>query len=137
MAHGIETRLPFLDKSFLDVAIRVNAEEKLPKTYEGKEKYILRKAFDTPTDPYLPQEFLWRQKEQFSDGVGYRWIDELITYCAAQVTDEQLAGAAAEFQYNVPTTKEAYLYRSIFNKYYPQQNAAQNGSKMDSKMAGK
>lgn len=125
MAHGIETRLPFLDKSFLDVAIRVNAEEKLPKTYEGKEKYILRKAFDTPTDPYLPQEVLWRQKEQFSDGVGYRWIDELITYCAAQVTDEQLAGAAAEFQYNVPTTKEAYLYRSIFNKYYPQQNAAQ------------
>ncbi|MFV8326809.1 asparagine synthase B [Flavobacterium sp. ZS1P14] len=125
MAHGLEARVPFLDKAFLDMAVRIKAEEKMPKTYEGKEKYILRKAFDTPDNPYLPAEVLWRQKEQFSDGVGYNWIDELIAYCSSQVTDQQLAGAATEFPYNAPTTKEAYFYRSIFNKYYPQLSAAQ------------
>lgn len=125
MAHGLETRVPFLDKEFLEIAVRIKAEEKMPKTYDGKEKYILRKAFDTPKNPYLPGEVLWRQKEQFSDGVGYQWIDELIDYCATQVTDEQLSGAATEFPYNSPTTKEAYFYRSIFNKYYPQVSAAQ------------
>ena len=125
MAHGLETRVPFLDKEFLEIAVRIKAEEKMPKTYGGKEKYILRKAFDTPENPYLPEEVLWRQKEQFSDGVGYQWIDELIDYCATQVTDEQLLGAATEFPYNSPTTKEAYLYRAIFNKYYPQISAAQ------------
>lgn len=125
MAHGLETRVPFLDKAFLDIAVRIKAEEKMPKTYDGKEKYILRKAFDTPDNPYLPEEVLWRQKEQFSDGVGYNWIDQLIEYCATQVTDEQLARAAAEFPYNSPATKEAYFYRSIFNKYYPQVSAAQ------------
>jgi asparagine synthase (glutamine-hydrolysing) len=125
MAHGLEARVPFLDKAFLDVAVRVKPEEKQPKTYEGKEKYILRKAFDTPEDPYLPAEVLWRQKEQFSDGVGYNWIDELIEYCSSKVTDEQLAGAVAEFPYNSPTTKEAYFYRSVFHKYYPQVSAAQ------------
>ncbi|NGY35930.1 asparagine synthase B [Flavobacterium sp. XN-5] len=125
MAHGLEARVPFLDKEFLGIAMRINAEEKQPKTYDGKEKYILRKAFDTPEDPYLPQEVLWRQKEQFSDGVGYSWIDQLITYCASQVTDEQLSGAVAEFPYNSPLTKEAYFYRSIFHKHYPQVSAAQ------------
>ncbi len=125
MANGLEARVPFLDKGFLDVAMRIKSFEKQPKTYDGKEKYILRKAFDTPEDPYLPQEVLWRQKEQFSDGVGYNWIDELVAYCATQVTDEQLAGAAAKFHYNAPTTKEAYLYRSIFNGFFPQISAAQ------------
>ncbi|MCL9808851.1 asparagine synthase B [Flavobacterium luminosum] len=125
MAHGLEARVPFLDKDFLDVAMRIKAEEKLPKTYEGIEKYILRKAFDTPEQPYLPQEVLWRQKEQFSDGVGYSWIDTLIDYCASQVTDEQLQKAVDLFPYNTPTTKEAYYYRSIFHKFYPQESAAQ------------
>ena len=125
MAHGLETRVPFLDKAFLDVAMLVEPNEKMPKTYDGKEKYILRKAFDTPDNPYLPDEVLWRQKEQFSDGVGYNWIDQLIEYCASQVTDEQLAGATIEFPYNSPTTKEAYYYRSIFYKWYPQVSAAQ------------
>ena len=125
MAYGLETRVPFLDKTFLDMAVRIKAEEKMPKTYHDKEKYILRKAFDVPEDPYLPDEVLWRQKEQFSDGVGYNWIDQLIAYCATQVTDEQLAGASAEFPYNTPLTKEAYFYRSIFNTYYPQISAAQ------------
>jgi asparagine synthase (glutamine-hydrolysing) len=125
MAHGLEARIPFLDTEFLNVAIRIKTEEKQPKNYDGIEKYILRKAFDIPEDPYLPAEILWRQKEQFSDGVGYSWIDELIEYCSSQVSDEQLAGAAAEFPYNSPTTKEAYFYRSIFHKYYPQVSAAQ------------
>jgi asparagine synthase (glutamine-hydrolysing) len=125
MANGLEVRIPFLDTEFLDVAIRIKTEEKQPKSYDGVEKYILRKAFDTPEDPYLPSEVLWRQKEQFSDGVGYNWVDELIEYCASQVTDEQLFGASAEFPYNSPTTKEAYLYRSIFHKFYPQVSAAQ------------
>ena len=125
MAHGLEARVPFLDKAFLDTAMLIKPEEKMPKTYDGKEKYILRKAFDTPDNPYLPDEVLWRQKEQFSDGVGYNWIDQLIEYCTSKVTDEQLENAAVAFPYNAPTTKEAYYYRSIFNKYYPQVSAAQ------------
>lgn len=125
MAHGLEARVPFLDKAFLEMAIQIKSEEKQPKTYDGIEKYILRKAFDTPESPYLPQEVLWRQKEQFSDGVGYNWIDQLIEYCATQVTDEELELAAVKFPYNTPTTKEAYYYRAIFHKYYPQLSAAQ------------
>ena len=125
MAHGLEARVPFLDKEFLDVAMLIKAEEKQPKTYDGKEKYILRKAFDTPDNPYLPAEVLWRQKEQFSDGVGYNWIDQLIDYCSSKVTDEELETASSLFSFNTPTTKEAYFYRTIFHKYYPQVSAAQ------------
>lgn len=125
MAHGLEARVPFLDKSFLELAIAIRPEEKQPHTYDGIEKYILRKAFDTPEQPYLPAEVLWRQKEQFSDGVGYGWIDSLIEYCATQVTDEELEQAEGRFPYNTPTTKEAYLYRSIFHKHFPQVSAAQ------------
>ena len=125
MANSVEARFPFLDTAFLDVAIRIKTTEKQPKTYNGIEKYILRKAFDTPDDVYLPAAILWRQKEQFSDGVGYSWVDELIEFCSSRVSDEQLAGAATEFPYNSPTTKEAYLYRSIFHKFYPQTSAAQ------------
>lgn len=125
MAHGLEARVPFLDKAFLDIAMQIDPVEKQPKTYEGREKYILRKAFDTPEDPFLPESVLWRQKEQFSDGVGYSWIDTLIEYCASQVTDLQMAGAEKLFPYNTPATKEAYYYRNIFHKYYPQQSAAQ------------
>lgn len=125
MAHGLEARVPFLDKAFLELAIKTRPEEKQPKTYDGIEKYILRKAFDTPSSPYLPDEVLWRQKEQFSDGVGYSWIDTLIEYCSAQVTDEELAGAPERFPYNTPATKEAYFYRVIFHKHFPQVSAAQ------------
>ena len=125
MAHGLEARVPFLDKAFLDVAMTIKSEEKQPKTYDGVEKYILRKAFDTPESPYLPQEVLWRQKEQFSDGVGYSWIDTLIEYCSAQVTDEEMDQAANLFPYNTPATKEAYYYRTLFHKFYPQLSAAQ------------
>lgn len=125
MAHGLETRVPFLDKAFLEMAIQIVPEAKQPKSYDGIEKYILRKAFDTPENPYLPEEVLWRQKEQFSDGVGYNWIDQLIEYCSAKVTDEQLELASQEFPYNSPTTKEAYYYRTIFHRYFPQVSAAQ------------
>lgn len=125
MAHGLEARVPFLDKAFLDLAISIRPEEKQPKTYDGVEKYILRKAFDTPENPYLPQEVLWRQKEQFSDGVGYSWIDTLIVYCSSRVTDLQMEQAAERFTYNTPVTKEAYFYRDIFHKHFPQLSAAQ------------
>ncbi len=125
MAHGLEARVPFLDKEFLELAIKIKPEEKQPKTYNGIEKYILRKAFDTQEQPYLPEEVLWRQKEQFSDGVGYSWIDTLIEYCAAQVTDEQMETAVERFPYNTPVTKEAYFYRSVFHKHFPQVSAAQ------------
>lgn len=125
MAHGLEARVPFLDKAFLDMAMTIKGEEKQPKTYDGIEKYILRKAFDTTENPYLPQEVLWRQKEQFSDGVGYNWIDTLIAYCSSEVTDAQLETAAERFPYNTPVTKEAYFYRDIFHKHYPQVSAAQ------------
>lgn len=125
MAHGLEARVPFLDKAFLELAIKIKPEEKQPKTYDGVEKYILRKAFDTPKTPYLPNEALWRQKEQFSDGVGYNWIDALIDYCADQVTDGELESAEERFPYNTPATKEAYFYRTLFHKHFPQVSAAQ------------
>lgn len=125
MAHGLEARVPFLDKKFLEMAIKIRPEDKQPKTYGGVEKYILRKAFDTPDTPYLPDEVLWRQKEQFSDGVGYNWIDTLIEYCAGRVTDDELESAEERFQYNTPATKEAYFYRTLFHKHFPQVSAAQ------------
>lgn len=125
MAHGLEARVPFLDKAFLELAIKIKPEEKQPKTYDGIEKYILRKAFDTPEKPYLPEEVLWRQKEQFSDGVGYNWIDTLIEYCTSQVTDADFETAKELFPYNTPTTKEAFFYRRIFHKFYPQTSAAE------------
>ena len=125
MTHGLEARVPFLDKEFLELAIKIKPEEKQPKTYNGIEKYILRKAFDTPERPYLPEEVLWRQKEQFSDGVGYNWIDTLIEYCTSQVTDADFEMAAKLFPYNTPTTKEAFFYRRIFHKFYPQVSAAE------------
>ncbi len=125
MAHGVEARVPFLDAEFLNVAFGIQPDEKMPRNHDGKEKFILRKAFDTPENPYLPEEVLWRQKEQFSDGVGYSWVDQLIDFCAKQISDQQLAGAAQEYPYNSPTTKEAYLYRQIFHKHYPQLSAAQ------------
>ncbi len=125
MAHGLEARVPFLDKAFLELAIKIKPEEKMPSAYDGIEKYILRKAFDTPEQPYLPDEVLWRQKEQFSDGVGYNWIDTLIEYCSGQVTDEEFEKAAELYPYNTPVTKEAFFYRRIFHKHFPQVAAAQ------------
>lgn len=125
MAHGLEARVPFLDKAFLDVAMSIQPHFKEPKTYGGVEKYILRKAFDTPEQPFLPDEVLWRQKEQFSDGVGYNWIDQLIAHCETQVSDADFEQAEEKYPINTPTTKEAFFYREIFHKHFPEDTSAQ------------
>jgi len=123
LAWGLEVRVPFLDREFLDVAMDINPEAKMYA--EGKmEKYVLRKAFDTPERPYLPSEILWRQKEQFSDGVGYGWIDGLKQYAEEQVSDADFATAAEKFPHNTPETKEAFLFRKMFESMYPQESAA-------------
>ena len=100
-------------------------EKMIAKEPKRIEKHILRQAFDTPEDPYLQPEILWRQKEQFSDGVGYGWIDALRDYAEQRVTDQMFATAAHRFPHNTPLTKEAYCYRAIFESYYPQVSAAE------------
>ncbi|MEN8770017.1 MAG: asparagine synthase B [Glaciecola sp.] len=121
-AWGVEARVPFLDKEFIDVAMRLNPKDKM--CVDGKmEKWILRKAFDDNT--YLPDEVLWRQKEQFGDGVGYSWIDSIRDFVEEQVSDQQLANAGFRFPINTPDTKEGYFYRTIFEGYFPQESAAQ------------
>jgi len=113
-AWGVEGRVPFLDKEFMDVAMTINPQDKMAGN--GKmEKYILRKAFED----YLPAEVAWRQKEQFSDGVGYSWIDTLKEMTSAQVSDEQLKNAAHRFPINTPRSKEEYYYRSLFASHFP------------------
>lgn len=125
MAWGLEARVPFLDQKFLEVAMSIDPKEKMIKAAEGRmEKYILRKAFDDPENPYLPPSILWRQKEQFSDGVGYGWIDSLKQQAEKEVSDEMMSRAAFRYPINTPTTKEAYYYRTIFHKYFPQESAA-------------
>ncbi|MEW9798146.1 asparagine synthase B [Alteromonas sp. CYL-A6] len=120
-AWGVEARVPFLDKHFLDVAMRLNPQDKM--CLDGRmEKWILRKVFDDGKT--LPEEVLWRQKEQFGDGVGYSWIDSIRDFVDAEVTDQQLATAEFRFPHNTPDTKEGYYYRSIFEGYFPQESAA-------------
>ena len=118
-AWGVEGRVPFLDKEFLDVAMRTNPEAKMcpGKTIEKK---IVREAFAD----MLPEEVAWRQKEQFSDGVGYSWIDTLKKITSDQVSDEQMAHAAERFPINPPRNKEEYYYRSIFAEHFPSDSAA-------------
>lgn len=113
-AWGVEARVPFLDQQFLDVAMRQNPEAKRPGG--GRmEKHLLREAFED----LLPASVAWRQKEQFSDGVGYSWIDSLKAWAEAQVSDEEMAAAEARFPIHPPDTKEGYLYRSLFEQHYP------------------
>ncbi|RPA54910.1 asparagine synthase B [Shewanella vesiculosa] len=119
-AWGLEARVPFLDKEFIDVAMRINPEAKMSK--DGRiEKQILRQAFEHK----LPKEVVWRQKEQFSDGVGYSWIDGLKAHAAANVDDVQFANAKFRFPYNTPESKEAYFYRSFFEEFFPLTTAAE------------
>ncbi|BDU15979.1 asparagine synthase B [Lysobacter auxotrophicus] len=118
MAWGVEPRVPFLDVEFLDVAMRMDAAHKMVRPGPGGrpiEKAILREAFEG----YLPDEILWRQKEQFSDGVGYGWIDGLKAHAQAQISDRVFAAAASRFPVNPPQTKEAYLYRHLFEQFFP------------------
>ncbi|MBK5193002.1 MAG: asparagine synthase B [Flavobacteriaceae bacterium] len=118
-AWGIEGRVPFLDKEFMDVAMRINPQDKMING-ERMEKWVVRKAFES----YLPASVAWRQKEQFSDGVGYSWIDTLKQVVAEEVTDEQLANARYKFPLQTPTNKEEFYYRSIFQEHFPSDAAA-------------
>ena len=120
-AWGVEGRVPFLDKEFLDVAMRTNPEAKMCPG-QTMEKRILREAFAD----MLPEAIAWRQKEQFSDGVGYSWIDTLKRITAEAVTDEQMAHAAERFPINTPLNKEEYYYRSIFAEHFPSYSAARS-----------
>jgi asparagine synthase (glutamine-hydrolysing) len=118
-AWGIEGRVPFLDKEFMDVAMRINPQDKMING-ERMEKWVIRKAFES----YLPESVAWRQKEQFSDGVGYNWIDTLKDVVELSVSDEQLANAKYKFPIQTPTTKEEFYYRSIFAEHFPSDTAA-------------
>ena len=118
-AWGIETRVPFLDKEFIDVAMRINPEDKMI-TKSKMEKHILRKSFEE----YLPQEVAWRQKEQFSDGVGYNWIDSLKELVESVVSDADMKSASYRFPINTPMSKEEYYYRGIFEEHFPSVAAA-------------
>eukprot|EP00871_Galdieria_phlegrea_P005543 jgi/Galph1/5990/GphlegSOOS_G4579.1 len=118
-AQSLELRVPFLDRDFLDVAMSICAKDKL--TTKGRiEKYIMRYAFSKEFcgEEFLPDDILWRQKEQFSDGVGYSWIDGLKTYCEGAVSENDMQEASFRFPHDPPKTKEAYLYRSIFEKLF-------------------
>lgn len=118
-AWGVEGRVPFLDKEFMDIAMRLNPKDKMAGN--GKmEKWVLRKAFED----YLPESVAWRQKEQFSDGVGYNWIDTLRELTSSQVSDQQMEHVNERFPVNPPMTKEEYYYRSIFEKHFPSNQAA-------------
>ena len=120
-AWGVEGRVPFLDKEFLDIAMRLNPEAKMcPGSVI--EKKILREAFAD----VLPSEIAWRQKEQFSDGVGYSWIDTLKKVTAQAVSDTEMANAARRFPINTPQNKEEYFYRIIFEEHFPSESAARS-----------
>ncbi|MHC1692358.1 MAG: asparagine synthase B [Sphaerochaetaceae bacterium] len=122
-AWGVEGRVPFLDKEFMDVAMNLNPVNKMSPMIQGKnriEKWLLREAFKE----YLPSEIVWRQKEQFSDGVGYNWIDTLRRMTSEQVSDGQFASASRRFAINTPSTKEEYYYRAIFASHFPSESAA-------------
>jgi asparagine synthase (glutamine-hydrolysing) len=118
-AWGIEGRVPFLDKEFMDVAMRINPKDKMI-TSQRMEKWVLRKAFENE----LPASVAWRQKEQFSDGVGYSWIDSLKAVVEEAVSDAQMTQVTHRFPVQPPRTKEEYYYRSIFEEHFPSQAAA-------------
>lgn len=118
-AWGIEGRVPFLDKEFMDVAMRINPKDKMING-ERMEKWVVRKAFED----MLPESVAWRQKEQFSDGVGYSWIDTLKEVVNEEVSNEQLANAKFRYPLQTPTSKEEYYYRSIFESHFPSDAAA-------------
>ena len=123
-AWGVEGRVPFLDKDFIDIAMALNPKDKmnirLPDGKQRMEKWILRKAFED----ILPPEICWRQKEQFSDGVGYSWIDTLKEMTSRKVSDTQFAQREKRFPVNTPATKEEYYYREIYASLFPSESAA-------------
>lgn len=124
MSWGLELRVPFLDTEFVNHSMSIRAEDRIPGIknkfkLDGSsriEKYILRAAFD---EDYLPDEVLWRQKEQFSDGVGYSWIDTIRSYAGSHISDEVFLKAEQIFPFNTPATKEAFYYRKLFEEMFP------------------
>ena len=120
-AWGIEGRVPFLDKEFIEVAMNMNPKDKMINK-DRIEKWVIRKAFEE----YLPDEVLWRQKEQFSDGVGYSWIDSLKDLVSKEITDEQMESASKKYPINPPQNKEEYYYRRIFEEHFPSDAAAKS-----------
>jgi asparagine synthase (glutamine-hydrolysing) len=123
MAAGLEVRVPFLDRKFLDASLLVKPSLRRPQRQSGLtperiEKQFLRESFDDIRNCYLPDEILWRKKEQFSDGVGYAWINALKEYCEKNVSDEEMKNAYDLFPFNTPETKEAFYIRKIFEKYF-------------------
>ena len=120
-AWGIEGRVPFLDKEFIEVAMNMNPKDKMINK-DRIEKWVIRKAFEE----YLPDEVLWRQKEQFSDGVGYSWIDSLKDLVSKEITDEQMESASKKYPINPPQNKEEYYYRTIFEEHFPSDAAAKS-----------
>jgi len=118
-AWGIEGRVPFLDKEFIDVAMRINPKDKMINS-EKMEKGVIKKSFEQ----YLPESVAWRQKEQFSDGVGYDWIDSLKDLVNEKVTDDMFKNAKFTFPFQTPMSKEEYYYRSIFEEHYPSETSA-------------
>jgi len=118
-AWGVEARVPFLDREFLDVAMALDPITKMAGPSK-MEKHVLREAFAD----LLPEAIAWRQKEQFSDGVGYGWIDSLRAWAGERVSDRDLANAAFRFPHNTPATKEAYLYRTLFSEHFPHEDCA-------------
>lgn len=119
-AWGVEGRVPFLDKEFMDIAMRINPSDKMCGRNGKIEKHILRQAFEG----YLPESVTWRQKEQFSDGVGYNWIDSLREMAEKKVSDKQMERAAERFPINPPMSKEEYWYRTMFEEHFPSASAA-------------
>ena len=124
MAWGLEARVPFLDQEFLNVAMMMDPEHKLCS--DKMEKFVIRKAFDTPDDPFLPHDVLYRQKEQFSDGVGYSWIDSLKAHAEKKITDKVFSNRQIRFPRDTPQTKEAYYYRSLFEHHFPQPSCCES-----------
>ena len=118
-AWGIEGRVPFLDKEFIDVAMRLNPNDKMI-TSDKMEKWVLRKSFEK----YLPESVAWRQKEQFSDGVGYNWIDSLKELVEKKISNEMFNNAKFTFPFQTPMSKEEYFYRSIFEEHFPSETSA-------------
>ena len=122
MAHGLEVRVPFLDKDVLDATMEIAGEHKMitkGASQQHIEKWLFRAAFDTPDAPFLPADVLWRQKEQFSDGVGYSWIDGLKAHAERMVSDQDMDTMGVRFPYNTPGSKEAAYFRTIFHSHFP------------------
>jgi asparagine synthase (glutamine-hydrolysing) len=123
-AWGVEARVPFLDREFVEYILSVDPECKMiNEEHKNIEKWVLRAAFDDKEKPWLPSNILWRQKEQFSDGVGYSWIDGLKEYIETQVSDKEIEYASNRFPIMTPPTKEAYFYRMIYEQHYPSMSA--------------